>query len=128
LKVTIMAGVSKQTIDELALGCRLNELLKFLAKEWTTHIVWALGRQERIRFGALRKALPGDVSARVLSARLKELSSLGLVERIDARTFPLNVEYRLTEAGRRLDVALLENEAAAARLALPEPLLPKKIT
>ena len=58
-------------------GCRVDELLKFLAREWMSHIVWTLGREEAIRFGALRRALPGDVSARVLSRRLKELEAWG---------------------------------------------------
>jgi DNA-binding HxlR family transcriptional regulator len=56
-------------------GCQLDELLKFLAQEWMTHIVWTLAREDTIRFGALRRALPGAISARVLSLRLKTLEA-----------------------------------------------------
>ena len=92
-------------------GCPIEKLVKFLAKEWTAHIMWVLGRHDDVRFGALRRALPGSVSARVLSARLKELEHLGLLCRIDAGTATeLNVSYRLTESGRHLDLALLNME------------------
>lgn len=92
-------------------GCPIEKLVKFLAKEWTAHIVWVLGRRDAVRFGALRRALPGNVSARVLSARLKELEQLGLLCRLDEGTATeLNVSYRLTESGHHLDLALLKME------------------
>jgi DNA-binding HxlR family transcriptional regulator len=91
-------------------GCRVDEILKLLAREWMSHIVWSLARAEGMRFGALRRALPGRISARVLSHRLKELEAHGLVTRHDAGTLPLHVEYRLTPEGRRLDAALRLSE------------------
>lgn len=97
-------------------ACRVDDFLKFLAREWMSHIVWTLGREEAMRFGALRRALPGAVSARVLSGRLKELESYGLVSRHDAGKMPLHVEYRLTADGRRLDAALRRSEALAGEL------------
>jgi DNA-binding HxlR family transcriptional regulator len=63
-------------------------------------------RQLDSSFGALRRALPGAVSARVLSARLKELEAADLVSRHDAGRLPQHVEYLLTEDGRRVDAAL----------------------
>ena len=97
-------------------GCTIDPFLKFLAREWTSHIVWILGRKEVMRFGALRRALPGAVSARVLSARLKELETCGLVSRHDAGKLPLHVEYRLTNDGRLLHAALRRSEALTGRL------------
>ena len=97
-------------------GCRVDYFLKFLAREWTSHIVWTLGRKEAVRFGELRRALPGAVSARVLSSRLKELESCGLVSRYDTGKMPLHVEYRLTPEGRRLDLALRRSEALTGSL------------
>jgi DNA-binding HxlR family transcriptional regulator len=97
-------------------GCPINPFVKFLAREWTSHILWKLAREKSMRFGALRRALPGSISARVLSKRLKELESYGLVSRHDAGKLPLHVEYRLTEDGRRLDAALRRSEALAARM------------
>jgi DNA-binding HxlR family transcriptional regulator len=92
-------------------GCRVDYFLKFLAREWMSHIVRTLACEGTMRFGALRRALPGAVSARVLSGRLKELESYGLVSRQDAGKLPLHVEYRLTADGRRLDAALRRSEA-----------------
>jgi DNA-binding HxlR family transcriptional regulator len=97
-------------------GCRIDDFMKFLAREWMGHILWKLGREETMRFGALRRSLPGSISARVLSKRLKELESYGLVSRHDAGKLPLHVEYRLTEDGRRLDAALRRGETLTARL------------
>ena len=97
-------------------GCRVDDFLKFLAREWMSHIVRALAREGTMRFGALRRALPGAVSARVLSGRLKELESHGLVSRHDAGKMPLHVEYRLTADGRRLDAALRRSERFADEL------------
>jgi DNA-binding HxlR family transcriptional regulator len=95
-------------------GCRVDATLKFLAREWTSHILWMLAREPAMRFGALRRALPGAISARVLSARLKELEAHGLVSRHDAGSKPLHVEYRLTAAGR--SAALSESPAAQVDL------------
>jgi DNA-binding HxlR family transcriptional regulator len=100
-------------------GCSIDHFLKFLAREWMSHIVWTLARRGTMRFGALRRALPGAVSARVLSSRLKQLESYGLVSRHDAGKLPLHVEYRLTEDGRRLDAALRRSEAFTGKLKKP---------
>jgi DNA-binding HxlR family transcriptional regulator len=100
-------------------GCSVDHFLKFLAREWTSHIVWALANNDAIRFGALRRILPGAVSARVLSKRLKELESYGLVSRHDAGKLPLHVEYRLTVEGRRVDAALRKSEQFSRRLKRP---------
>ena len=105
----------KTTLLEGA-GCGVDHFLKFLAREWMSHIVWTLAREKSMRFGALRRALPGAVSARVLSARLKELESYGLVSRHDAGKLPLHVEYELTADGRVLHAALRRSEALATGL------------
>ena len=97
-------------------GCQLDTLLKFLAQEWMSHIIWTLAREGTIRFGALRRALPGAISARVLSSRLKTLEGHGLVSRTDAGTLPLHVEYSLTPAGQNLHLALRRNEMLSSHL------------
>lgn len=99
-----------------AAGCGVDHFLKFLAREWMSHIVWTLAREGSMRFGALRRALPGGVSARLLSARLKELESCGLVSRHDTGKLPLHVEYALTADGRTLHAALRRSEALATGL------------
>jgi DNA-binding HxlR family transcriptional regulator len=100
----------------------MDLVLKFLAREWTAHVVWILGRQGVVRFGALRRALPGEVSARVLSARLKHLESLGFVYRNDIGTVPPHVEYSLTDQGRLIDALLVQLECLSNQISLPESL------
>ena len=112
-------------------GCPLDPVLGLLAQKWLVHIVWLLGRGESLRFAELQRQLPGDVSAKVLSARLKELETLNMVARDDKGTSPPHVEYRLTAYGRSID-GLLENlELKARGLALPvmspDPRLEKAI-
>jgi DNA-binding HxlR family transcriptional regulator len=106
----------------------MNRMLKSLARAWVADIVHALAEAPATRFGALRRALGGEVSARVLSVRLKELEGMGFVSRNDAGTMPLHVEYGLTPAGVRLDGVLRGSESSSAELGLlglfdrqPEP-------
>jgi len=96
-------------------GCRADSFLKFVAQEWVSHLIWVLGRQGPIRFGELRRSLPGAISARVLSNRLKTLEAHSLVSREETVGKLLKVEYRLTSTGRDLDAALRENEAMSLR-------------
>src|SRR5690606_27563406 len=84
-------------------GCAMDQVLKFLSREWLAHIIRALGDAEVLHFGALRRALPARISARMLAARLKELQSLGLVSRSPGEDPLRKVEYRLTVEGTALD-------------------------
>lgn len=90
--------------------CPADPVLGFLAQKWLVNIVWLLGRQPELRFAELRRHLPGSVSAKVLSARLRDLEARGLIERDDKGTSPPHVSYRLSPAGERLDAALIEAE------------------
>jgi DNA-binding HxlR family transcriptional regulator len=96
-------------------GCPLDPLLNLLARKWLVHIVWFLGRNGTLRFAELRHQLPGQVSARVLSARLKELEKLAIVEREDLKTSAPHVVYRLSSDGRALDGLLRSIEQQVHR-------------
>jgi DNA-binding HxlR family transcriptional regulator len=100
-------------------GCPLDPVLSLLAQKWLVHIIWFLGHAESLRFAELQRQLPGDVSAKVLSARLKQLETLNMVARDDKGTSPPHVEYRLTAYGRSIDDLLENLELKARGLALP---------
>ncbi|MDZ4790352.1 MAG: helix-turn-helix domain-containing protein [Hyphomicrobiales bacterium] len=100
-------------------GCPLDKVLKFLSSEWTAHIVWTLGRNGEMRFGALRRALPGDISARVLSTRLKQLVAMGLIHRNDVGSMPPHVIYSLTTEGKQVDALLVEFAKLFENMRLP---------
>lgn len=104
-------------------GCPLDRVLKFLAPQWTAHIVWTLGEHGSRRFGELQRLLPSAISARVLSVRLKQFEDLGLVSREDTRSYPLKVTYSLTESGRALHGMLKEIERLSRDAPLPEAFL-----
>jgi len=69
-----------------------------LAKPWNGLIIASLYDGE-LRFSELLARL-GGIGDRMLSARLKELSARGLVERKVLSGPPVRVEYELTETGR----------------------------
>jgi len=84
--------------------CPLTECMQLLRGAWAANVIWYLSEQPR-RFGELRIDIP-RVSARVLSARLRELESKGVITRNVVPTSPPSVEYELTELGRELIPAL----------------------
>ena len=82
-------------------GCTVNLTVKYLAKKWTLLILLELykGEDYSRRFSELRDAL-GDITPKILSARLRELEDEGLITKtVDASSFPVKTEYRLTESG-----------------------------
>lgn len=100
-------------------GCAMDRVLKFLSREWLAHVVRALGEAGVLHFGALRRALPERISARMLAARLKELQALGLVARSQGNDALRKVEYRLTEEGAALDAMLARFQAMVESTPLP---------
>ena len=81
-------------------ACPLTESLTLLRGAWAPNVIWFLSAEPR-RFGELRHDIP-RISARVLSARLRELESRGLVTRRVLDTSPPSAEYALTALGREL--------------------------
>lgn len=73
----------------------------------------ALGRGAS-RFGEIEAAVDG-LSARMLTARLRELGEHGIVEREVVPTTPVSVRYRLTPRGLDLLTALQPLVAYRAR-------------
>ena len=111
--------------NSLPPGCPLDVLLRFLARAWMAHILWSLSRGGSSRFGELRRAMPGEVSARVLATRLQELMALGLVRRQAAGAPPRAASYALTEEGARLSGVLRGMEELAEAAPLPAALAPR---
>lgn len=70
-----------------------------LGRRWALRLVWEL-RRDAVSFGELRSRL--GISPSVLSARLGELTELGVTERDPRR------RYRLTGRGRELARLLYE--------------------
>jgi DNA-binding HxlR family transcriptional regulator len=71
-----------------------------LERRWQLSIIYA-ALSGAMRFNEFADAIAG-ISPRMLSERLRDLESAGLVQRTVLPTSPPTVEYRLTERGRRL--------------------------
>jgi len=74
--------------------------MAILGGAWTTNVIWYLSGGPR-RFSELRVDIP-PVSAKVLTARLRELEDKGVITREVKPTSPPSVEYALTDLGREL--------------------------
>lgn len=84
--------------------CPLTECMALLSGAWAPNVIWYLSAGPR-RFGELRHDIP-RISAKVLSARLRELEEKGVVTRDVVASTPPSAEYALTELGRELVPAL----------------------
>ena len=84
--------------------CPLAECMALISGAWAPHIIWYLSRGPR-RFSELRSDMP-DISAKVLSTRLKELEARCIVLRRVLPTSPPSVEYEMTETGSELVPAI----------------------
>jgi len=84
--------------------CPIGTCMQLLGGAWTPNAIWHLQAGPR-RFSELEHDMK-PISAKVLSQRLKELESKGVVERQVMNTSPPSVEYSLTELGRELVPAI----------------------
>lgn len=84
--------------------CVLTECMMIIAGAWAPNVIWHLREGPR-RFSELRSDIP-PVSAKVLSQRLRELETRGVVRRSVQPTSPPSVEYSLTSLGGELIPAL----------------------
>jgi DNA-binding HxlR family transcriptional regulator len=76
------------------------ECMKLVGGAWTPNVLWYLSAGPR-RFGELRVDIEG-ISAKVLTARLRDLEQKAVVTRRVLPTSPPSVEYSLTPLGREL--------------------------
>ena len=85
--------------------CPLELLLSQISGPWTLYLLWILDTNGSLRFGELRRKVPG-ISTKVLTDRLRLLESMEMIHRHHEPTIPLQVTYTLTERGKDLGGAL----------------------
>ncbi len=98
---------------------RYEQAIQLLGKRWTGLILDTMleGPQRFCEMTAIVEGL----SDRVLSDRLRELESEGVVERVVYPQIPVRVEYRLTAKGRDLrPVVQAIHQWAEEWISLPE--------
>jgi DNA-binding HxlR family transcriptional regulator len=83
-----------------------HEAVELLGKRWTGAIVHVL-LPGPMRFSGIAQAIP-QISDRLLSMRLKELESFGIIARRVWDGSPVRVEYELTPKGQALGPTVTE--------------------
>ncbi len=81
-------------------SCPVELTVDVIGGRWRTVILARL-KEGVHRYGELRRRTPG-ISEKMLTQRLRELESDGLITRRDLGTVPPHVEYDLTDEGRTL--------------------------
>jgi DNA-binding HxlR family transcriptional regulator len=77
-----------------------HQAVELVGKRWTGAILLVL-MDGQLRFSKIKQLVP-ELSDRLLSERLKELESEGIVQRKVFDGTPVRVEYSLTDKGRAL--------------------------
>lgn len=89
-----------------------HRAVELIGRRWTGVVLSAL-LDGSTRFSELRDAIP-DISDRMLSERLKELETAGIVERVVIPETPVRIEYSPTKKGRSLQGVVDEISAWAS--------------
>lgn len=86
--------------ENLTVCPKFERAFQVLGKKWNGLIIEILLQGER-HFSSIAGAIP-ELSDRMLAMRLKELETMGIVERLVDTGYPVQVTYRLTEKGREI--------------------------
>lgn len=98
--------------------CAVGTCMWLLGGAWTPTLLWKLSGGPR-RFGELRADIAG-ISAKVLSARLKDLEDKGVIVRTLMASSPPSAEYSLSALGKELLPAIDEIARIGERLKLQQ--------
>jgi DNA-binding HxlR family transcriptional regulator len=85
----------------------MDSLLRLLMGQWTCYILWVLRINGPLRFGVLKRSVPG-LSSKVLTERLRMLEEYNVIFREHVPTIPPQVTYGLSERGNELVTVLDE--------------------
>lgn len=89
-------------------ACPAQALLKMLSGKWKPEI-FRLATEAPLRFSTLQRQIIGS-NKQTLSAALRDLEEIGLLEKKTIRLKPLHIEYILTEKGQSLVPVLKQLE------------------
>jgi DNA-binding HxlR family transcriptional regulator len=81
--------------------CPVGLSVGVLGRKWALLILRDIGAYGVDRFNRLLKSIPG-IPPKVLSTRLRELETLGLIQKLENSRTPIRVRWGLTDRGRDL--------------------------
>lgn len=84
----------------------IDDTFDYLGKKWSIKIIKGLFCDYR-HFKDFLEGHP-NLSSKVLSERLKELESKGIIEKRVVNSSPVQTEYYLTQKGRKLNKVIFE--------------------
>lgn len=90
--------------DKSEICPQFHYAIELIGRRWTGAVLFALFKGNT-RFSELRESIP-DITDRMLTERLHELESQGVLTRSVIPDTPVRIEYRLTEKGLALQIAL----------------------
>ena len=96
--MTTMATPTQST----EVTCEIAPTIDVIFGRWSAPILWHLRYGTSLRFTELRNSLPG-VSPKVLTQRLRQLETDGLVTRTYHAEMPPRVEYAATPLAETLE-------------------------
>ena len=96
-----MKGNTATQREKAVFNDKYHHAVELIGRRWTGAIIRAMLNGAK-HFSELTATIPG-LSDRLVSVRLKELESEGIVERIVIPDKPVRIEYLLTEKGKALD-------------------------
>ena len=92
---------------------RFHRAIELVGRRWTGVIIRILLGGPR-RFNEIATEVPG-LSDRLLTERLRELETEGVLRRVVDTGSPIRVAYQLTEAGEELDATIRSLSSWAER-------------
>lgn len=110
----------KDIRDYSAMRCPLHGFLSLISGPWTVYILWLIHANGPMRFGQIKKQIP-QISAKVLTERLRMLEEAGVLNRHQEATIPPKVTYSFTARGRELNDLLDEVNSLAGAWVVEKP-------
>ena len=87
--------------------CPVKTSLDIIGGKWKPYIIRVLFLNEVVRYNELKREILG-ITDMMLTQSLKELERENVIQRIAYNVIPPKVEYRLTENGKGLSIAVQE--------------------
>ena len=106
-ETTAEAYLEKIMTGPIQEDCPVHRTLELLSGKWRTHMIYELCKHPSMRFSELKRAYP-HITNTMLTNTLRDLETLGIVNREQFNEIPPHVEYSLTEKGRALLPAFFE--------------------
>ena len=87
----------RQAEDACSTPCAIERGMRIIGGKWTGSILWHL-KDEPVRFNDLARMI-GGASKKMITERLRQLETQGLITRRVMDTAPVSVQYQITDLG-----------------------------